>query len=271
MTSKEGSKKVDSITEQMMKPILLLFTLLGTQVSSVKNSVVQGTVKDLNGAVIWHALVQITKPPQKQEPARSPAEPGKSNPTATAETDQHGKFSTDLPPGLYQVCVSGKGFMRTCRDAQADDGKAVTLDFSLGFDPAYMPAETEVMDQRLRTIAGNGAIDCGEVPVGGDPAKASSCAMKASRQHKAFYVRYHARGIDAQLIDGLASNSKSDTYAVIFDSLGVSANDQAQDATRPDGDHTIVMECPKPTKIRKAKNGKLTCFNPGQKFFWAIE
>lgn len=251
-----------------MKPILVLFTLLGTQASSVNNSVVQGTVKDLNGAVIWHALVQITGAPQEQEPVK---EPDKSKLSATVETNQHGKFSADLPPGSYQICVSGKGFIKACRDAQAEDGKAVSLDFSLGFDPAYMPADTEVMDQRLRAIAGNGAIDCGEVPVDGDPAKASSCAMKASRQHKAFYVRYRARGIDAQLIDGLAGDSKSDIYAVIFDSLGVSANDQAPDAMRPDGDHTIVMECPKPTKIRKAKNGKLTCFHQGQKFFWAIE
>jgi len=253
-----------------MKPILLLFTLLGAQTTSVKNPVLEGTVKDLNGAVVWHALVQITRPPQEQGLVRSPQEPGKSNPSATVETDEHGKFSTDLPPGLYQVCVSGKGFIKTCRDAHAEDGKAVTIDFSLGFDPAYMPADTEVMDQRLRTLAGNGAIDCGEVPVDGDPAKASSCAMKASRQHKAFYVRYDARGIDAQLVDGLASNAKNDTYAVIFGSLGVSS-DEAQDATRPDGDHTIVMECPKPTKIRKAKNGKLTCFHQRGKFFWAID
>lgn len=251
-----------------MKTILMLCMLLGTQSTSVKNSILQGTVKDSNGAVIWHALVQITKTPQEQGLGRSPQEPDKSN---RVETDQYGKFTSDLPPGSYQVCVSGKGFMKTCRDAQVEVGKDLTLELSLGFDPAYMPADTEVMAQRLRTLAGNGAIDCGEVPVDGDPAKASSCAMKASRQRQAFYVRYRARGIDAQLVDGLASNSKNDTYAVIFDSLGVSANDQALNVTRPDGDHTIVMECPKPTKIRKAKNGKLTCLHEGKKFFWAIE
>jgi hypothetical protein len=113
-----------------MKTILLLFTLLGIQSTSVKSPVLLGTIKDLNGAVIWHALVQITRPPQKQVLVGSPQQPGKSNPSATVETDQHGKFSTDLPPGLYQVCVSGKGFIKTCRDAQAEDGKAVTVDFS---------------------------------------------------------------------------------------------------------------------------------------------
>lgn len=254
-----------------MKLTLLLFTLLVAQAGSVKNPVLQGTVRDLNGAVIWHALIQITRAPEEQSPARSPQGTTRSNPLATVETDQHGQFSIDLPPALYRVCAGGKGFMKTCQDVHVEGGKDLTHDFSLGFDPAYMPADAKVMDQRLRAIAGSGAIDCGNVPVDGNPARATSCAMKAYRRHKAFYVRYEARGVDAQLIDGLASNSKSDAYAVIFDSLGVSGSDQAQDATRPDGDYTIVMQCPKPTKIREAKNGKLTCFHEERKFFWAIE
>jgi hypothetical protein len=255
----------------MMKPILLLFTLLGTQVSSVKNSVVQGTVKDLNGAVIWHALVQISKPLQEQRLARSPQEPGKSNSSATLETDAHGKFSTDLSPGLYQVCVSGKGFMKTCRDAQAEDGKAVTLDFSPGFDPAYMPAASEVMDQRLRKLAGPTAIACGHVKVNASPKNATACVRRAFSQGKPFYVRYDVIGIDAEIAGGLVSKGSHNAYAVSFDSIGLSTEGLTDSETMPDGSHTVVTPCPKPVKIRKDSQGRATCFKKNQKPRWILD
>jgi len=187
------------------------------------------------------------------------------------ETDAHGKFSTDLPPGLYQVCVSGKGFIKTCRDAQAEDGKAVTLDFSLGFDPAYMPADTEVMDQRLQRLAGPTAIACGHVKVNTSSKNATTCVQQAFGKGKPFYVRYDVVGIDAEVAGGLASNGARSVYAVTFDSMGMSTEGLTDEETMPDGSHTVVTPCPNPVKIRKNSQGRATCFKRNQKPHWILD
>lgn len=234
--------------------------LLSSQHGRHTRQQLQGIVKDQHGAVIWHASMRMV-PAQNRE---------SSHKEIVTSTDQYGQFSAELQPGEYRICATASGFTETCQAIRVSEDHDTKVEFSLSVDKNQLPAEIKVMEQRLHRLSGDDAIDCGAVPVGGNPADATACVIKALRQHRPFYVRYAVQGIDAELSDGIASDGKGEMYGVIFDSLGVTSSNLPSNVTMPDGDHTIVLPCPKPSRIRKAGNGKATCFRKHQEFFWDI-
>ncbi len=235
-------------------------------------SVLHGIVRDPYGAVVWRALVTVSEVSRENGSGTKPQEPKTLKPVAKLNTNDSGQYSVEVPPGTYQVCVTQKEFTTNCRIAQAESGRDFAADFSLVFDPVYKqahdPADPEVMDRRLHKLAGAKAIDCGRVAVNESAEKSTACALDAFHRSNPFHVSYEMKGIDAQLSDGVALDSSGNGYGVIFDSLGVSGENLPKGATMPDGSHTVVLGCPRPIKLRKTKNGKVTCFKSSQQFFW---
>jgi hypothetical protein len=252
--------------------ILIVVQVVGpstTKPSVPENVVIHGTVRDPYGGVIWRARVQ-SKDLEGTEPSQTPERQGLAQ---SLETDQYGQFALKLPPGSYRVCVTGgEAFTPNCRDVDAKMGGDLTVDFCFCFYAVYKqnhePVASEVMDQRLRALAGKDATDCGHVEVNARTEEASACAMRTFKAHKAFFVRYDMEGIDAALADGIATDSAGNGYGIIFDSMGLNSSGLPKGATMPDGSHTVVLACPRPLKLRKAVRGKVTCFGESQHFFW---
>ena len=55
----------------------------------------------------------------------------------------------------------------------------------------------DLLELQSKNLAGPDAVDCGRVPVGGDPKVATECALAAQTAGKPFRVRYDIRGIDS--------------------------------------------------------------------------
>lgn len=267
--------------EGAMKNICLLYALYAGIViqaaagnPATSGIIVRGTVADTVGAVIGHASLRITAIPDTKHP-QAIEEAMKARAIVTAETDQNGRFSVELQPGNYQICVVREAFSTACQEIETESRREINLDFSLTLDPAHeqahAPAASEVMDQRLRKLAGSSAISCGHVKVNTSSKNATTCVQRAFGEGKAFYVRYDVVGIDAELAGGLASNGARRVYAVTFDSMGMSTEGLTDEETMPDGSHTVVTPCPKPVKIRKDSQGRATCFKKNQKPRWILD
>ena len=110
-----------------------------------------------------------------------------------------------------------------------------------------------LMDRRMRLIAGNDALDCGRVRVGGDPKASLTCAREAISKKRAFFVRLDSFGIDSFLSDGFAGNGSGKVYSVTFDSLGLGPD---PDIEILDNSHDAVEICPKPVHIWKEVSPK---------------
>ncbi|HET6842223.1 MAG TPA: carboxypeptidase-like regulatory domain-containing protein [Candidatus Angelobacter sp.] len=247
--------------QSILVVLFLLISLQDTSRTLEDEAAIHGTVKDPNGAVISSASVRINRIAENGDSSGAAPQSGRQR---SAATDVSGQFSVKLPAGSYQVCVTYEGFTVECQTIKVEKGQDVAADFSLTLDPVWEKehgrADSEVMDQRLRALAGAAAIDCGHVQVKASPASATKCAVRAFRQGKPFVVRYDIAGIDSELAGGFASNGDGDVYGVLFDSMGMSGGDLKDGETMPDGSHTFIMPCPRPARIRVNKYGRATCF-----------
>jgi hypothetical protein len=109
-------------------------------------------------------------------------------------------------------------------------------------------AFTAEMDRRLRTVAGNDALNCGAVLVDGDrnPETVLKCVRKAISKKAAFYARTDSWGIDSFLSEGFAGSGNGSVYYLEFDSLGWDAS-QAQLTTK----QYPIEKCPAPVRVRQ--------------------
>ncbi len=107
------------------------------------------------------------------------------------------------------------------------------------------------MNRRLLAIAGNNALNCGEVLVDGnrDPGPMLTCARKAIAKKRPFYVRSDSWGIDSFLSEGFAGNGDGDVYYVEFDSSGWDPRRTEDSAGSKRSD--LGEKCPKPIHIRQ--------------------
>lgn len=101
-----------------------------------------------------------------------------------------------------------------------------------------------VMDQRMRTIAGDNALNCGRVRIIEATDVALKCARKAIGGRHPFLVRFDYAGMDSDLSDGLTGDSSGDVYLVRFDSLGWGGEGVV------DSGHDFIEKCPRPVRIR---------------------
>ena len=144
----------------------------------------------------------------------------------------------------------------------------VPLTWVLGCQVSNTPAtgnarrieEIPVLSNRLKQIAGDGAIDCGSVGLGPASTTASDCALKTHAHGKPFYVSYRVQGIDSHLAVGFAADATGNAYALEYDSAGWSSEGLGKNLQLSDGNHITIERCSKPVKLRKARSGRITCF-----------
>lgn len=105
----------------------------------------------------------------------------------------------------------------------------------------------DVVQQKLKELAGSGATDCGRLDIkaaNDQLSNASTCATKAADKKQAFYIAYDMPGMST----GVAGNSGGQLFALQLQGSGTGAKLESG-------------ACP--GALRVAPSGRLTCFIPG--------
>ena len=226
------------------------------QSSGFEKALLRGMVIDPTGAVVPnYSSVEVRAAATQNAPAATSAAP----PLLAVQTDREGQFTLELPVGLYQICVTR--FPKSCRTVVIEAGSKPAEHLVLKINPADDHASSELLNHRIRAIAGPGAVDCGHVRLKESPARATACALRAVKRHQAFHVRYDQQGIDSEVAEAMAGDSSGKIYYVGFDSMGTDTSRLQPGETMPDGFHTVVIPCPEPVRLRRTPEGKLTCFS----------
>jgi hypothetical protein len=217
---------------------------------------ISGVVIDNTGAVVPNFSVEVWKIDNSVRAG------GTAPAIDTVQTGGDGRFSFELLLGSYEICA--KRFPASCRTVRVDKTPNKLEPLVLKINPADDQASSEVLDSRIRTIAGPHADDCGHVRAKESSNKATACALLAFKHHKAFYVRYDESGFDSEVAEAVAGDSRGNVYSVSFDSMGINPAWMPPGVTMPDGYHTKVVPCSQPVRLRKTQEGKLTCFGDGR-------
>jgi hypothetical protein len=121
-----------------------------------------------------------------------------------------------------------------------------------------------IIGERLKSIASKGGIEALNCNNGTPKSDApSECALKAFANNQPFYVRFYLQSPDAFRHDGFARDADGNVYEVWFVPGNLEMTGYVpKEAQLLDGNHTIVMPCPKPTRLSNASNGTLSCARP---------
>lgn len=121
-----------------------------------------------------------------------------------------------------------------------------------------------IIDERLKSIASKGgieALDCNNATQKSDASL--ECALKAFANNQPFYVRFYLQYPDAFRHDGFARDADGNVFEVWFVPGNLEMTGYVpKEAQLLDGNHTIVMPCPKPTRLSNASDGTLSCARP---------
>lgn len=100
-----------------------------------------------------------------------------------------------------------------------------------------------LVDQKMRVIAGEKALNCGWKKPGDDPKASLKCARRAIKRKQPFIVRFDSNGIEGLISRGFAGNGAGDVYWIHVDSY--TCRDIVQYPDRcPD-----IVKCPKPVRF----------------------
>jgi hypothetical protein len=141
------------------------------------------------------------------------------------------------------------------------DGNAQSSAASLrenGYGPGI--EEFPVLRNRLKKLAGDAAIDCGSVGLMQEPGTASACVLRTHADGKPFYVSYAWQGIDSHGAIGFAADASGNVFELDYDSEGWTSEGLPKNLQLSDLNHITTERCSKPVNLRKAGNGRVTCF-----------
>jgi hypothetical protein len=113
----------------------------------------------------------------------------------------------------------------------------------------------DAMDWRSRSLAGWNAVNCGTVSTHGDPAGATSCALKAQSVGRPFRVRYNIIGMDSDIAAGLVRTPDGHLYGI-----GFNGNIFGQGGTSLRLQRVGQKPCPEPLHLYVNPRGRLNCF-----------
>jgi len=121
--------------------------------------------------------------------------------------------------------------------------------------------EAAPIRNRLKVLAGEGAINCGTVNLWTDPKASSDCVLKAYKTRKPFFALYDTQevSIDSRFIDGLAGDNLGNLYDVEFSSMGWSTQRRIGEIQLTDGGYILVEPCPKPVTLTRSVYKGMTC------------
>jgi len=218
--------------------------------------ILRGMVVDHTGNLVAHITVQV-RPASSRSNDALDAQPA----TIALQTDNQGQFSSALPPGSYTVCVVR--LPQSCREVHTEAGKDPEY-LRLQINPTDDHASPELLDKRLRVIAGLGARDCGRLPLRSNSKLPANCARDAIKARKPFYVRFDEAGLDSTIASAMAGDTRGNVFLIAFDSLGMDSDSLPAGATMPDGFHTLVIPCSQPVRVRVTRAEELACFADGR-------
>lgn len=109
------------------------------------------------------------------------------------------------------------------------------------------------LSEELGARAGPGAINCGQVTLGADPAAVDACVRAAFSGAQHFYAEYEVQGIDSRLVRGVVASGRGEVILLSWDDYG-GASATAVSAMRcvePDVDSSPTRDA--------SKGAPLTC------------
>ncbi len=137
---------------------------------------------------------------------------------------------------------------------EADDGAQPQN----GFGPP-----TDFLERHSQRMAGPSGIDCGRVSIGGDPTRATNCALRAQAKTRPFRVRYDLHGVDSSVAVAMVRTPAGSLSALMYDS------DPAGGGGKLHG-FIFPTPCPEPLHLWVNPQGRIDCFQkkgspPGDK------
>jgi len=140
-----------------------------------------------------------------------------------------------------------------------DDSQILHQQTATQRDPSH-----RVFGERLNQFAskgGSNALDCGEWAASDAADTVTECALTAFAHRKPFFVRYYEPEQAHFRYTGIASASDGTFYGAVYSSeRTVWMGDAGKDGQLLDGNHTLILPCPKPPALTKTRTGVLTCF-----------
>jgi hypothetical protein len=125
--------------------------------------------------------------------------------------------------------------------------------------PAPAAKAVDVLESRLRTLAGKDAINCGRVAPGVDVKPAGDCALQANNSKRPFYVGYELPGGEMGLVTfAFAGDAGGKMYRLEYSPKGWPGQMSGGELT--DGNQIFTATCPAP--LRVAQSGRVTCIPP---------
>jgi hypothetical protein len=214
---------------------------------------IRGRVVDLNGAVVGNAMVLF----RTKQAGGCALDNGRPSSTVAAQTNQFGEFSAMLPPAEYAVWI--QGFPKRCVEFTVTGASSTAEPLNLNISPEDQIRDSTLPESRFQKVAGTEAISCGRVGINKDRTQATGCAVRAYKDHKAFYVIYDEAGIDSFISGGMAWNGKEPPYYISYDSMGVTYDLPLPDSSLPYDSDTHLTACSKPVRVYVNASGEVDC------------
>jgi hypothetical protein len=136
------------------------------------------------------------------------------------------------------------------------------LCFCLGF--AQGPDIAKILNRRLQTLSGDGAVNCGLVPAKENPKRTNKCVQKSFSAKRPFYARYDWNGTDSDGSIGLAGDVEGKVYMMVSDTVGWGGDTHGPELQYLDDNHIILVVCPTPIHFRHTETNGLTCLLPNK-------
>jgi len=121
-----------------------------------------------------------------------------------------------------------------------------------------------VFMNRMKTIAGTSALDCGSTSPSKPAESVAKCGLNAFQNHKSFFIAYYTSTGDVLgYAYGLAADPDGNVFAVMYQGVrSFPAVAPKHHMRLADESHTRIAECVRPVKLGKDSDGVLSCLTP---------
>ncbi len=111
----------------------------------------------------------------------------------------------------------------------------------------------DLLERRSKELAGPQGINCGGVPIRGNPKAATACALAAQKAGKPFRVRYDLQGIDSVVAVAIVRTPIGTVGTLNYDS-------DPSGGGRVGGGVIYPKRCPEPVHLWVNPSGRINCF-----------
>ena len=108
---------------------------------------------------------------------------------------------------------------------------------------------------KSKWMMGRHGIDCGRVPIRGNPTVATACALHAQAEGKPFRVRYDIQGYDSAVAGAVVRTTAGRVYALTFD-----GSPQGHGGVSLFAQRVSTTACPEPVHLWVNPARRINCF-----------